>query len=79
MEPSEGLIALFRNPDNVNNWILILAGVSSLGTQATIYSIINDRVDIFSDEDEFLTVLKGSVNKKQQISGITGLFTKSIK
>jgi DNA-binding transcriptional ArsR family regulator len=79
MEPSEGLIALFRNPDKVNNWILILAGVSSLGTKATIYSIINDCVDIFSDEDEFVTVLKGRVNKKQQISGITGLFTKSIK
>lgn len=79
VEPSEGLIALFRHPKNANNWILILAGVRSLGTRATIYSVVNDCVELLSDEDEFVTILKGNSNKNNQISGVTGLLTKGIK
>ena len=77
-EPSDGLISLFRNPKNSKKWILILAGVRSLGTKATIYSIVNDCNELFSDKDEFVTIIKGDLNGSKQISRVTGLLTKGI-
>jgi hypothetical protein len=77
-EPSDGLISLFRNPKNSNKWILILAGVRSLGTRATIYSIVNDCIELFSDKDEFVTIIKGDLNGNKRVSGVTGLLIKGI-
>lgn len=78
-EPNQALIAIFRNPIDTEKWVLILAGVRSLGTKATIYSIINDHTEILSDENEFAVILKGDLNEENQISGVTGLLTKSLK
>jgi DNA-binding transcriptional ArsR family regulator len=78
-DPEDGLIAVFRNPEDSKSWILILAGVGSLGTRATIFSITNESPEILNKEDEFVTILKGVFNKKNQISGVTGLLTKGLK
>ena len=78
-KPNHALLAIFRNPVNTEKWILILAGVRSLGTRSTIYSIVNDHIEILSDESEFVTILKGDLTNDNQISGVTGLLTKSFK
>ena len=77
--PEDGLIAVFRNPGDRESWILMLAGVGSLGTRATIFSITNECSEILNNEDEFVTILKGVFSKKNQISGVTGLLTKGLK
>ncbi|MHA1946908.1 MAG: ArsR/SmtB family transcription factor [Candidatus Hodarchaeales archaeon] len=77
--PEDGLIALFRNPEHQKSWILVLAGVGSLGTRATIFSIINECPEVLNNENEFVTILKGEFSKKNQISGVTGLLTKGLK
>jgi DNA-binding Lrp family transcriptional regulator len=78
-DPEDGLIALFQNPGDRKSWILMLAGVGSLGTRATIFSITNECSEILNNEDEFVTILKGVLSKKNQISGVTGLLTKGLK
>jgi DNA-binding transcriptional ArsR family regulator len=78
-KPNQALLAIFRNPNDVEKWVLVLAGVRSLGTRSTIYSIVNDHIEILSDEKEFVTILKGDLNEENQISGVTGLLTKSLK
>ncbi|MHA2289198.1 MAG: ArsR/SmtB family transcription factor [Promethearchaeota archaeon] len=77
-DPNQALIAIFRNPIDKEKWILILAGVRSLGTRSTIYSIVNDHTEILSDENEFVVILKGDLTEDNQISGVTGLLTKSL-
>jgi len=78
-DPEDGLIAVFRNPEDRKSWILMLAGVGSLGTRATIFSITNECPEILNNEDEFVTILKGVFSKKNQISGVTGILTKGLK
>ncbi len=78
-DPEDGLIALFRNPRYQKSWILVLAGVGSLGTRATIFSIINECPEVLKNENEFVTILKGEFSKKNQISGVIGLLTKGLK
>ncbi len=74
-EPSQALIAVFRNPHHTNKWVLILAGVRSLGTKSAIYSIVNDQINIPSNKDEFIMILKGISDKKNQILGVSELLT----
>lgn len=76
--PNEGLLAIFRDPKNVEKWVLILAGVRSLGTRSTIYAIVNNHIEVLSDEKEYVTIVKGDLNDENQISGVTGLLTKSL-
>jgi len=78
-DPENGLIAVFRNPENQKSWVLMLAGVGSLGTRAAIFSITNERLELLNDESEFVTILKGVFNKKNEISGVTDLLTKGLK
>jgi len=78
-DPENGLIAVIRNPEDQKSWVLMLAGVGSLGTRATIFSITNECSEFLNDEDEFVTILKGVFNKKNQISGVIGLLTKGLK
>ncbi|MCK4849128.1 MAG: hypothetical protein KAT16_08895, partial [Candidatus Heimdallarchaeota archaeon] len=78
-DPEDGLIAVFRNPRDQESWILILAGVGSLGTRATIFSITNECPEILNNKDEFVTILKGVFNKKNQISGVIDILTKGLK
>ncbi|MHA1993501.1 MAG: ArsR/SmtB family transcription factor [Candidatus Hodarchaeales archaeon] len=77
-DPNQALIAIFRNPIDKEKWVLILAGVRSLGTKSAIYSIVNDNIEILSEENEFVVILKGDLNEDEQISGVTGLLTKSL-
>jgi DNA-binding transcriptional ArsR family regulator len=77
-DPSDGLIAVFKHPKNIKKWILVLAGVRSLGTRATIYSVVNDCVDIFHDKDEYISILKGESKNNNQISGVKSLLIKGI-
>lgn len=76
--PAHGMIARFENPNNKGSWILVLAGVRSLGTRATIYSIISDCCDVFEDGDEFITILKGKSPDGTHISGVSKLISKTI-
>ena len=78
-EPENGLLAVFKNPKDQKSWILVLAGVGSIGTRAAIFSIINECLEVTRDENEFVIVLKGKFNKKNQISGVIGLLTKGLK
>jgi hypothetical protein len=78
IHPAHGMIARFRNPEKKSSWILILAGVRSLGTRATIYSIISDCCDIFGRGDEFITILKGESQDDIHINGVSGIISKSI-
>lgn len=77
--PEEGLLAIFKNPADLSKWILILAGVRSLGTKSAIFSIINNCVEVFSDEDEFVTVIKGEINTKNELVGVKRLFIEELK
>ncbi|MHA1940860.1 MAG: hypothetical protein ACW97P_03950 [Candidatus Hodarchaeales archaeon] len=63
----------------MSKWILILAGVRSLGTRSAIYSIVNDCLEVFSNEDEFVSVIKGEINSKDQITGVKRLFIEEPK
>ncbi len=78
-DPTQGLIAVFRNPLDSEKWILILAGVRSLGTKSTIYSIVHDHIEILGEENEFVVILEGTLNQENKISGVTGLLSKSLK
>ncbi len=68
--PAHGLIALFQNPKSPDFWILILAGVRSLGTQAAIFSIISDRCDLLGKGTEFATVIQGESKDGLRIKGV---------
>ncbi len=68
--PAHGLIALFQNPKSPDFWVLILAGVRSLGTQAAIFTIISDRCDLLSERTEFATILQGESKDGLRISGV---------
>jgi DNA-binding transcriptional ArsR family regulator len=74
--PEHGMIALFRNPDQESRWVLILAGVRSLGTKATIFSIITNQCDLFHEETEFITIIKGKCSDWGKINGITKIISK---
>jgi len=78
-EPENGLIAVFQDPEDQKSWIIMLAGVGSLGTRSAIFSIINECPEALNNEDEYVTILKGVFSKKNQISGVTGLLTKGLK
>jgi len=73
--PEHGLIALFRNPDHESCWVLILAGVRSLGTKATIFSIITNRCDLFHEGTEFITLIEGKSSDGGRINGITKIMS----
>lgn len=68
--PAHGLIALFQNPELPDFWILILAGVRSLGTQAAIFSIIADRCDLLGERTEFATILQGESKDGLRINAV---------
>ncbi len=76
--PAHGLVALFKNPEAPNFWILILAGVRSLGTQAAIYAIISDRCDTLGEGTEFATILQGESQDGMRINGVTKVMSKSV-
>lgn len=76
--PTHGLIAKFKNPRRKNSWVLVLAGVGSLGTRAVIHSIIFDCCEILGLEDEFISILQGESKDGVHISGVKGLIKKSI-
>ncbi len=78
IHPAHGMMARFKNPEKVGSWILILAGVRSLGTRATIYSILSDCCDVFGKGDEFITILKGKSQDGLHINGVTEVISKSI-
>ncbi|MHA2239848.1 MAG: ArsR family transcriptional regulator [Candidatus Hodarchaeales archaeon] len=78
-DPEDGLLAVFKNPNDLSKWILILAGVRSLGTRSAIYSIVNDCSEVFSNKDEFVSVIKGEINSKIQITGVKRLFIEERK
>jgi DNA-binding transcriptional ArsR family regulator len=76
--PEDGLLAIFKNPEDLSKWILILAGVRSLGTRSAIFSIINDCVEVFSSNDEFVAVIKGEINSKNELIGVKRLFIEEL-
>jgi DNA-binding transcriptional ArsR family regulator len=77
--PNHGLISLFRNPNRKKKWILILAGVRSLGTKASIYSIISDSCDVLEKGVEFTTILKGESSDNIHVTGVREVMKKSLK
>jgi len=66
-EPSHGIISIIRENDK---WILILAGVRSLGTQAAIHAIITDSCDLLVKDAEFITVIRGKSSNAKEITQI---------
>lgn len=76
--PGHGLIALFQSPTSSNYWILILAGIRSLGTKAAIYAIISDSYDTIGEGDEFSTILQGESQDGSRINGVTKVRSKSL-
>lgn len=76
--PAHGLIALFKNPEMSNLWVLVLAGVRSLGTQAAIYAIISDYCDLLAEDTEFATILHGKSLDGRRINGVTKVLSKRI-
>lgn len=76
--PTHGLIALFQNPEACNFWVLILAGVRSLGTQAAIYAIISDCCDLMGEDTEFATILQGESDDGIHINEVTKVLSKSM-
>lgn len=67
---NHGIIALMRNPNRSNYWILILAGVRSLGTQAAIHAIVTDSLDVIEQETEFASVIIGEINSQERIKSV---------
>ncbi len=78
-QPTHGMIAKFKNPLRKNSWILVLAGVGSLGTRAAIHSIIFDCCEILGSEDEFISIIQGESKDGVHISGVKGLIKKSVQ
>jgi hypothetical protein len=76
--PTHGLVALFRNPEASNFWILILAGVSSLGTQAAIFAIVSDCCEMLGDGTEFATILQGKSQDGKHIKAVSQVKSKSL-
>ncbi|MFX0122515.1 MAG: ArsR/SmtB family transcription factor [Candidatus Hodarchaeota archaeon] len=76
--PAHGLVALFKNPEAPNFWILILAGVRSLGTQAAIFAIVSDCCEMLGDGMEFATILQGESQDGMHIKGVTKVKCKSL-
>lgn len=76
--PANGLVALFQNPEASNFWILILAGVRSLGTQAAIYAIVSDCCEMLGDGMEFATILQGRSQDGIHINAVSKVKTKSL-
>jgi DNA-binding transcriptional ArsR family regulator len=77
--PAHALVALLKNPEASNFWILILAGVRSLGTQAAIYAIISDCCDVLGEGTEFATILQGKSKDGIRINGVTKIMSKSVQ
>ncbi len=75
--PEHALIALFRNPSNKSEWVLTLSGVRSLGTKAAIYAIISDYCEVFNDDSEFVTIIKGESSDGTHIDGVVEVLRKS--
>ncbi|UCE12392.1 MAG: DUF2250 domain-containing protein [Candidatus Heimdallarchaeota archaeon] len=76
--PAHGLISLFKHPNSSNCWILILAGIRSLGTKAAIYAIISDSYDTIGEGDEFATILHGDSQDGTRINRVTKVKCKSL-
>lgn len=76
--PAHGLITLFQNSEAPNFWILILAGVRSLGTQAAIFAIVSDCCDMLGEGREFATILRGESQDGLHIQGVTKIKSKSL-
>lgn len=76
--PAHGMVALFQNPEAIDFWILILAGVRSLGTQAAIYAIVSDCCDLLGDGMEFATILLGESKDSLHINGVKKIEIKSL-
>ena len=77
--PAHGLVALFQNPEASDLWILVLAGVRSLGTQAAIYAIITDCYEMFGNGTEFATILQGKSQDGIHITGVTKVKSNSLQ
>ena len=77
--PAHGLVALFQNPEVNNLWILVLAGVRTLGTQATIYAIVSDCCEMFGNKTEFATILQGESQDGIHINAVTKVKSKSLQ
>ncbi|MFW9904487.1 MAG: helix-turn-helix domain-containing protein [Candidatus Thorarchaeota archaeon] len=76
--PAHGLIALFQNPEAPSFWVLILAGVRSLGTQAAIYAIVSDCCEMLGDGMEFATILQGRSQDGIHIKAVSKVKSKSL-
>lgn len=76
--PTHGLVTLFKNPEAPNFWVLILAGVGSLGTQAAIYAIVSDHCEMVEGGTEFITILKGKSQDGIRVNGVTKIMRKSL-
>jgi DNA-binding transcriptional ArsR family regulator len=76
--PTHGLVALFQNSEVNTSWILILAGVRSLGTQAAIFTIVSDCCDMLGEGMEFATILQGESQDGIHIRGVTKVMSKSL-
>ena len=66
-DPSHGIVSIIRENEK---WVLILAGVRSLGTQAAIHAIISDSCDLLVKDAEFITVIKGKSTNGKEISEV---------
>ncbi|MFX0207591.1 MAG: hypothetical protein ACFFDT_16510, partial [Candidatus Hodarchaeota archaeon] len=76
--PAHGLVALFQNPEAPDFWVLILAGVRSLGTQAAIYAIVSDCCEMLGDGMEFATILQGRSQDGIHINTVSKVKIKSL-
>lgn len=77
--PAHGLVALFQNPEAPDLWILVLAGVRSLGTRAAIYAIITDCCEMFGNGTEFATILQGKSKDGIHVTGVTKVKSNSLQ
>jgi hypothetical protein len=76
--PAHGLVALFQNPEASNFWVMVLAGVRSLGTQAAIYAIVSDCCEMLGDGTEFATILQGKSQDGIHIRAVSQVKSKSL-
>ncbi|MHA2223814.1 MAG: ArsR/SmtB family transcription factor [Candidatus Hodarchaeales archaeon] len=74
--PTHGLISLFRNPQDPEYKVMILAGVRSLGTQAAIFCITSDFCDSLSNKHEFATILQGKSRDGIRVNKVTKILSK---
>lgn len=57
---NHGLIAKIKNPYNKDKWIIVLAGVRSIGTKAAIIALTDNRERLMKDsKDEWAIVVQG--------------------